>query len=161
MYASSLRAVISDSTSTKEYTREDVLVHPLGRLTPLSSTPIPPASILGSDAVSSTMDSYVSPLKAPELPPLDTLSPPLAAQTYIFAGPLRGLSPELWSYEDFVRENAWKWVGRGTHEVNYAEVDRRRELDGKTLRTEIVPGSGTETMSTEVHGALAAVEVAD
>ena len=73
------------------------------------------------------------PLTAPELSPLDSLPPPLSAQTYIYAGPLKGLSPELWSYEDFVRENAWKWVGRGALDDNYAEVDHRREMNGKTL----------------------------
>ncbi|KAJ2965769.1 hypothetical protein NUW54_g14007 [Trametes sanguinea] len=55
------------------------------------------------------------------------------------------LSPELWSYDDFVRENAWKWVGRGEVDEYYVEVDRRREMDGKTLQTAIVNvGNGTE-----------------
>ena len=73
------------------------------------------------------------------------------------------LEAELWSYEDFVRENAWKWVGRSAHDDHYAEVDRRRELDGKTLRTEIVSGSDPDTtIPAEPQGALAvAVEVAD
>ncbi len=128
----------------QEYTRENVKVHPLGPLTSLSSTPVPTSTIPSSSTAAT--DSYVVPLDAPSLPPLDALSAPLPAETYIYAGPLTDLSPELWSYEDFVRENAWKWVGRTAHADNYIEVDRRRDLDGKTLRTEIVdpaslPGS--------------------
>ncbi|RPD61226.1 hypothetical protein L226DRAFT_560363 [Lentinus tigrinus ALCF2SS1-7] len=127
-----------------EYTRENVDVHPLGPLTPLSSTPVPKSSMPSSSETAT--DAYVVPLHAPSLPPLDALPTPLPAQTYIYAGPLTDLSPELWSYEDFVRENAWKWVGRSALEDNYVEVDRRRDMGGKTLRTEIidtaaVPGS--------------------
>ncbi|KAI0787723.1 hypothetical protein C8Q74DRAFT_1253440 [Fomes fomentarius] len=123
-----------------EYAREEVLVHPLGPLTPLSYSPVPSTSIPSSlgTATAAATDVYVVPLHAPSLPPLDSLPPPLAAQTYIYAGPLRDLAPELWSYEDFVRTNAWKWVGRGAMDDNYVEVDRRREMDGKTLKTEIL-----------------------
>ncbi|PIL35653.1 hypothetical protein GSI_02383 [Ganoderma sinense ZZ0214-1] len=125
-----------------EYTRESVLVHPLGPFTALSSTPVPRTTTPSVGAASiplsqSTTNAYLVPLTAPELPPLDLLPPPLPAQTYIYAGPLSDLSPELWSYEDFVRENAWKWVGRGTVDDNYAEVDRRREMNGSTLKTEV------------------------
>ncbi|KAI0635850.1 hypothetical protein C8Q77DRAFT_1099974 [Trametes polyzona] len=144
-----------------EYVRETVAVHPLGPLTPLASTadhraPVSSAPGSKSDGVASAgadadaaTDAYVVPRTAPELPPLDTLAPAVPAQTYIYAGGLRRLSPELWSYEDFVRESAWKWVGAGSgsgaaveNEEYYAEVDRRRELDGKTLRTAIVDGPG-------------------
>lgn len=63
----------------------------------------------------------------------------MPAHTYIHAGALRELSPELWSYADFVRESAWKWVGASpVNEEHYAEVDRRKALDGQTLRTAIV-----------------------
>ncbi|KAI0661652.1 hypothetical protein C8Q70DRAFT_966296 [Cubamyces menziesii] len=98
-----------------EYTREAVAVHPLEPLAPLSSTPVPRSD--PSAASNGATDADV---------------------TYIYAGPLRDLSPELWSYDDFVRENAWKWVGTGEREEYYAEVDRRREMDGKTLHTAIV-----------------------
>ncbi|KAI0714347.1 hypothetical protein C8T65DRAFT_573437 [Cerioporus squamosus] len=127
-----------------EYTRENVEVHPLGSLTPLSSTSVPKSSIPTSSEAAT--DAYVVPLNVPSLPPLDALPAPLPAETYIYAGPITDLSPELWSYEDFVRENAWKWVGRSALEDNYVEVDRRGDMDGKTLRTDIidtaaVPGS--------------------
>ncbi|KAI8980118.1 hypothetical protein BD414DRAFT_493684 [Trametes punicea] len=116
-----------------EYVRESVAVHPLGPLVPLSSTPVPrTAAPTPSEEVTGL---YVVPPMAPELPPLETLPPPLPAQTYIYAGPLSNVSPELWSYDDFVRENAWKWVGGGQRDEYYVEVDRRREMDGKTLQT--------------------------
>ncbi|KAI0749388.1 hypothetical protein C8Q80DRAFT_1269275 [Daedaleopsis nitida] len=126
----------------KEYTREEVLIHPLGRLAPLSSTMVPNHSIPSSTPASlsdAATDSYVVPLHAPALPALSALALPLRAQTYIYAGPLTDLSPELWSYADFVRENAWKWVGRGRDADDYyVEVERRQALDGQTLKTEIV-----------------------
>ncbi|TFK84085.1 hypothetical protein K466DRAFT_665396 [Polyporus arcularius HHB13444] len=74
-----------------EYTRENVEVHALGPLTSLSSTPVP----TGKSSISSS--SAAVPLDAPSLPPLDAPSAPLPAETYIYAGPLTDLSPELWS----------------------------------------------------------------
>ncbi|KAI0368638.1 hypothetical protein BV20DRAFT_969010 [Pilatotrama ljubarskyi] len=139
-----------------EYTRESVAVHPLGPLTPLSSHSEPRASApTPGDAAT---DAYVVPRTAPELPPLNALPTPLPAQTYIYAGPLDQLSSELWSYEDFVRENAWKWVGTGAvNEEYYVEVDRRREMDGKTLCTSIVEtGNGASAAG---HEKAAIVEV--
>ncbi|CDO74958.1 hypothetical protein BN946_scf184945.g30 [Trametes cinnabarina] len=91
-------------------------------------------------------DAYVVPLTAPELPSLDNLPSPISAETYIYAGSISDLSPELWSYDDFVRENAWKWVGTGERDEYYAEVDRRRDMDGKTLQTANVNAeNGTDT----------------
>ena len=145
---------------SQEYTRENVLVHPLGPLTALSSTPVPRPTVpnIGSTLSNTATDAYIVPLTAPELPRLDSLPPALSAQTYIYAGPLKGLSPELWSYEDFVRENAWKWVGRGAHDnEHYVEVDRRREMDGKTLKTEIVDGGSI--LGSDNDGKSVAVEV--
>ncbi|KAI1797200.1 hypothetical protein LXA43DRAFT_910390 [Ganoderma leucocontextum] len=123
-----------------EYTRENVLVHPLGPFSALSSTPVPRSTIpsVGAPLAPSTQSATDAYTTAPELPPLDSLSPPLPAETYIYVGPLDDLTPELWSYEDFVRENAWKWIGRGALDDNYAEVDRRREMNGNTLKTEVV-----------------------
>ncbi|KAI0710222.1 hypothetical protein C8Q76DRAFT_859136 [Earliella scabrosa] len=145
-----------------EYTRENVLVHPLGPLTPLSSTSVPTTTIPSSTEVATTeaaaTDAYVVPLHAPALPPLDSLPPPIPAQTYIYAGPLRDLSPELWSYDDFVRKNAWKWVGRGALDDNYAEVDHRREMNGKTLKTEIVVDAPDPAKHPNAAGGTAVVQ---
>lgn len=119
---------------SQEYTRDIVGVHPLGPLTPLSATTGPVSA--PADAAT---DEYIVPRVAPELPPLDALGPSVPAHTYIHAGTLGELSPELWSYADFVRESAWKWVGADpVNEEYYAEVDKRKALDGQTLRTAIV-----------------------
>lgn len=111
-------------------------MHPLGPLTSLSTalapTPTPALTLTPTAAT----DAYVVPAHAPPLPALSALPAPLRAETYVYAGPLRGLSAELWSYDAFVRESAWKWVGRGAHDDNYAEVDQRRQMGGRTLRTE-------------------------
>ncbi|KAI0359950.1 hypothetical protein OH77DRAFT_1419325 [Trametes cingulata] len=140
-----------------EYTRESVAVHPLGPLTPLSSHSEPRAS--APTPADAATDAYVVPRTAPELPPLDALPPPLSAETYIYAGPLSQLSPELWSYEDFVRENAWKWVGRGAmDEEYYVEVDRRREMDGKTLYTAIVDTGDSADAAGDGKAAVAEVK---
>jgi hypothetical protein len=41
----------------------------------------------------------------------------------------------LWSFEDFVKNNAWKWVGVGTTDSDhFLEVDRRREMGGFIVR---------------------------
>lgn len=124
----------------QEYIREGVLVHPLGPFSSLSSTPVPNTTIpsvgpTSTPSSKSATNTYLVPLTAPGLPPLDSLAEPLPAETYIYAGPLQDLSPELWSYEDFIRENAWKWVGHAGLDDNYEEVDRRREMDGNILKT--------------------------
>ncbi|OJT03347.1 hypothetical protein TRAPUB_6016 [Trametes pubescens] len=127
----------SNAPLAQEYTRDIVGVHPLGPLTPLSATS-------GTTSAPAT-DAYLVPRVAPELPALDALGPSVPAHTYIHAGALRELSPELWSYADFVRESAWKWVGESpVNEEYYAEVDRRKDLDGQTLRTATVDTAGED-----------------
>ncbi|KAL6301500.1 hypothetical protein BKA93DRAFT_796907 [Sparassis latifolia] len=107
----------------REYTRQSISVHPLGSFTSLESA-----------AASSTV-----PMTSPLLPPLHALPGPLSAQTYIWARPLTELTPELWEYADFVRDNAWKWVGDGSrNNADYAEVDRRRAMNGNIVSTETV-----------------------
>lgn len=58
------------------------------------------------------------------------LGEPVEASVYIWVAPLTHLVPELWSYEVFVRDNAWKWVGPTEDREPYAEVDRRRAMNG-------------------------------
>ncbi|PSR75564.1 hypothetical protein PHLCEN_2v9044 [Hermanssonia centrifuga] len=119
-----------------EYTREIVSVHPLAEFTPLSSA--------------DTSDSSIVPTTPPPIPPLSSLSSPLTAHTYIWAKPLSQLRPELWEYAEFVRTNAWKWVGDGSRDnKDYVEVDKRREMGGVIVRTEIVkePGQDEKVMA--------------
>lgn len=74
----------------------------------------------------------------PSLPPLDTLSTAIAAQTYVWCQPISQLSPDIWEYADFVRDSAHKWVGVGAiSNADYVEVDRRRTMNGNTATTEI------------------------
>jgi len=41
----------------------------------------------------------------------------------------------LWSFEDFVQNNAWKWVGVGAADnEDFREVDRRRAMGGFIVR---------------------------
>jgi len=85
------------------------------------------------------------PTTPPPLPPSDELQRPLPAQTYIWARLLSQLTPELWEYADFVRENAWKWVGDGSRDnKDYVEVDKRREMNGNIVHREIVSIGGAK-----------------
>ena len=96
-------------------------MHPLGPFVPF--------------AESAATSTAVVPLSAPPLPSLADLPAPLQAQTYIWAHPLSELRPDVWEYADFIRTNAWKWVG-DTAEDNkdYVEVDRRRTSGNPAAR---------------------------
>ena len=93
--------------------REKVRVHTLGPLEPLNN---PSPSV-----VSTSTSHFSSPSE---------LGEPVEAYVYIWVAPLSLLVPELWSYEVFVRDNAWKWIGPAEDKEEYAEVDRRREMNG-------------------------------
>jgi len=71
----------------------------------------------------------------PPVPPPVQLGDPVQTETYVWAAPASLLIPELWSFEIFVRDNAWKWIGKGAEEnKDYREVDRRREMNGTIVR---------------------------
>ncbi|KDQ57333.1 hypothetical protein JAAARDRAFT_35959 [Jaapia argillacea MUCL 33604] len=132
-----------DTFEGNEYVRTTVHVHPLAPFTSLTSATASP---------STTND--ITPSTAPPLPPLHTLAPPLPADSYIWSNPLSEVKKELWSYEVFVKENAWKWVrGAEGHiekveghvewaeakaeddrEYYYEEVERRRAMGGNIVR---------------------------
>lgn len=88
-------------------------VHPLGPLEPLND---PSDSVIASSA--------------PSLPSVDQLADPVVADTYIWVASTSLLAPELWSYDAFIRDNAWKWVGPKEDSESYTEVDRRRAMNG-------------------------------
>lgn len=114
-------------TSTKEYAREVVQVHPLAPLKLLSA--------------SETQDNTIVPSNPPPIPQTDELSPAVEAQTYVFLN-VRDLERDLWSYEDFIRHNAWKWVGLDAEDnSDYAEVDRRRDMEGQIVREPTLEGA--------------------
>ena len=88
---------------------------------------------------SNAADASLVPSTPPPVPPLTSLAPSILAHTYIWAKPLQHLLPEIWDYEHFVRENAWKWVGNAAADnKDYVEVDKRREMGGVIVRTDIL-----------------------
>jgi len=95
-----------------EYKRERVGVHPLEPLAALTS--------FSTSTAESLVPATPSPLPAPS-----DLAATVEAETYVYCSP-SGLKAELWSFDDFVRNNAWKWVGSTEDREVYTEVDRRR-----------------------------------
>jgi len=96
-----------------EYTRRNILVHPLG-------------SFIDVAAYTISDDKSLVPASPPPLPPASELLPAVQAQTYIYNN-LDYLEAHLWSFDDFVRKNAWKWYGPGASDGDPedTEVDRR------------------------------------
>lgn len=99
----------------QEYTRENVQIHPLAPFTPLAQ----------EISSASASIAYVVP---PLVPAESELAPAVPAQTYVWCESLSQLRPEVWSYETFVRDNAWKWVGPDSQQEEYQILDERREL---------------------------------
>ena len=65
------------------------------------------------------------------LPPPNELKTPLEVNTYVWCHPLCELQPKLWTFEEFIQENAWKWIGAASRDKqDYTEVDRRRAVEG-------------------------------
>lgn len=102
-----------------EYTREAVVAHPLGPLISLS-----PANTMGPFVPTTVALQGLEPERSMEV------------QTYVWCKPISELRPDPWTFEDFVRQNAWKWVGAGSEgNTDYAEVDRRRAMEGIIVRS--------------------------
>jgi hypothetical protein len=97
----------------QEYDRKKVDVHPLGSLTSL--------------AESSVFEELSSnPSKVAPLPDIAGLPPAIQAETYVYSASVSYLNAELWSFDEFVQKNAWKWIanGRGSRSNSeYIEVD--------------------------------------
>ncbi|KAF8656266.1 hypothetical protein AX16_002702 [Volvariella volvacea WC 439] len=78
-----------------EYTREKVTAYQLEEAIPLSEYELNEKTIIPDHA----------------LPPLpQDLGEGVEAETYIYVDPSR-LKRDLWSFEEFVKEKAWKWYG--------------------------------------------------
>ena len=99
-----------------------MLVHPLGPFAPV------PADAATSEAV-------LIPADLPPLPAASELAQTIPAQTYVWCQYISDLEKELWSFDEFIRKNAWKWIDSGTRNEDYEEVDRVRER----LNGEIIP----------------------
>ncbi|KAG5643018.1 hypothetical protein DXG03_001756 [Asterophora parasitica] len=91
-----------------EYVRKPIDVHPLSPLVKLAEYPIDEKALI--------------PAKPPALPAREELSVPVNAETYVYHHYKR-LEPELWSFEEFVQKNAWKWYGEQppNDDVRWAE----------------------------------------
>ena len=96
----------------KEYIREAVSVFPLAEFAPLLNS----------------AGTLVAPSE-----PLPELREFIPVHTYIWADRLDRLVPEVWSFDIFVKEKLWRWVGKaGSRNEYYDIVDERRALNGKT-----------------------------
>lgn len=127
---------------SKEYTRKVVSAHPLTSFTPLTSD--------------SSADTSIVPSTTPTLPDLSSLPPPVQAQTYIWVAPLSRIEPELWEYAQFVRDNAWKWVGDASRDnQDFVKVDERRAMNGKIVSNKIVEDEEGRRVEAELVGVKA------
>ncbi|KAM0789798.1 hypothetical protein ACM66B_006650 [Microbotryomycetes sp. NB124-2] len=58
------------------------------------------------------------------------------AEVYLWTDPLSRLEQSLWTFEDFMRDSAHKWIGKeGEQRGEYREVDRRRAMNGNITPT--------------------------
>ncbi|KAF9267793.1 hypothetical protein L218DRAFT_977781, partial [Marasmius fiardii PR-910] len=97
-----------------EYRRRTVKVHPLEPL-------------LDMAVYSRKNDVSLIPSSPPPIPELSLLNDPIEVETYVYLEPSH-LEPELWSFEEFVKQNAWKWYGPDARaREDLVEVDRLRE----------------------------------
>ena len=78
-----------------------MLVHPLEPFT----------QIQVHTATSGAVEDSLIPTDLPPLPAATELAEAIPAQTYVWCREVRDLESELWSFEEFVRKNAWKWIG--------------------------------------------------
>ena len=85
----------------QEYIRQAVLVHPLDE-------PIPLQSFVGEDK------DLIERIIPTQPGPIDDIKEKdcVEAETYVFdQAQASTLEPELWSFTEFMQENAWKWYG--------------------------------------------------
>jgi len=117
---SEAEVLLLDVFEGDEYVRNLVPVYPLSQPTTLSPY----------------MHQSTLPLAAPHRHSVSTLPPPILAHTYIWCKSPTRLIPSLWSFDDFVKNNAWKWAGvHADSNREYMEVDhRRREMGGYIVR---------------------------
>ena len=108
------------SAISQEYVRQTVSIFPLASFRPLLDS----------------TETLIS-LEAP----LPQLGDPIKVDTYVWNDHLERLVPEIWSFNVFVKEKLWRWVGRGgSNSIDYSVVDERRALDGIT-RSQYPPPS--------------------
>ncbi|KAJ8588456.1 hypothetical protein M405DRAFT_769110 [Rhizopogon salebrosus TDB-379] len=101
-----------------QYTREVVSVHPLGSLTNIRD--IPPIEA-----------KSLVPTTPPPIPALASLTSTVEVETYVWCLSPSELRATLWTFEEFVKHSAWKWIGASAaNNKDYDEVDRRKAMEG-------------------------------
>ena len=100
-------------------------------------TAIPSDASAVSFSKATAVEGSLIPAALPPLPSADELAQPIPAQTYVWCSKDSNLEKELWSFDEFVKNNAYKWIGpEAKSREEYGEVDEVKErLNGK-----IVPG---------------------
>jgi len=112
---------VTSSIHPQEYIREKEFVHPLEDFIDLSNYMV-------SD------EQSLIPTAPPPLP--EKLAPPVEVDTYVYRD-ISFLEAELWSFDDFVKHNGWKWYGEGAKDnVDYDEVDRRNAMIAENIERE-------------------------
>ena len=90
-------------------------MHPLGPFSPVT------VDVATSGAAEDGLISTEIPL-----PAASELAQTVPAQTYAWGQDDGYLAKELWSFDEFVRKNAWRWIDHGAgpqRSKDYEEVD--------------------------------------
>lgn len=67
-------------------------------------------------------DETLVPTNPPALPAPGELPTPIKADIYVFEGDINRLEPNLWSFGEFVKNNAAKWYGtQGDVDARWAD----------------------------------------
>ncbi len=116
----------------QEYIRKEVHVHAVGRL-----TAIPSDTAVSSEATA--VEGSLIPVALPPLPSADKLAQPIPAQTYVWRSKDSYLEKELWSFDEFVQNNAYKWIGpeaEGNEDYENVDVVKER-MNGVSVSVEV------------------------
>ncbi|KAH9161327.1 hypothetical protein EDB89DRAFT_2030970 [Lactarius sanguifluus] len=86
-----------------QYVRLQVFVRSLGPFTPIPM----------DTATSGAVEDSPIPADLPPSPAVSDLAQTVPAQTYAWGREDSDLDEELWSFDEFVQKNAWKWIDHG------------------------------------------------
>jgi len=100
-----------------------------------------PSDAAVSSSKTTVVEGSLIPAALPALPSADELAQPIPAQTYVWCSKDSFLEKELWSFDEFIRNNAHKWIGpEAVSSEEYEEVDEAEErLNGEIVPDEAQP----------------------
>ncbi|KAH8995337.1 hypothetical protein EDB92DRAFT_1814656 [Lactarius akahatsu] len=110
------RVLLGRELTSKEncyYDRLQVLVHPLG---PFAPVPV-------DTTTSGDVEDNLILVGPPPLPAASELAQAVLAQTYVWCLKDNYLNKELWSFDEFIRKNAWKWIKHGADQQGNEDRD--------------------------------------